>query len=414
MRKLVLLGGILLSAALTWFAISNYQSARSIAEENLRGLALSLTSAIEKIALHDPSLKSLSTFQTHDIAFFALIDQTGVYRFHTNPDLISTPLQGAMPLSTFHDGATSFARVTLRTGEDAFEFNAPLYLPGETIALRLTLHTYRADVVIRRAELNMIVLFCLLSAGWILALALNRFTRREEQHHLEMARLESLAKLGEMGAMLAHEIRNPLAGIKGFAQVIEKKPREERNSDFARRIVAETRRLEALVNDLLAYTGNDRSSMATVDLGEVVSHIADLLRHEAEQLHIDIVSRCPGKMLIIGNRDRLSQVLLNLGKNAIQAMPDGGTLTITAAVDGNKTTIKVSDNGHGISKEELPRIFEPFFTSKARGSGLGLALCRKIVEDHGGSIEVQSTVGQGTSVVITIPGRQNHLFRSRS
>lgn len=414
MRKILLLGGILLSTVLTWFAISNYQSASSIAEENLRGLALSLTSAIEKIALHDPSLKSLSTFQTHDIAFFALIDRNGVYRFHTNPDLISTPLQGAMPLSTLHDGVTSFARISLRTGENAFEFNAPLDLPGETVALRLTLHTYRADIVIRRAKLNMTALFFLLSAGWILALALNRFTRREEQHHLEMARLESLAKLGEMGAMLAHEIRNPLAGIKGFAQVIEKKPRDERNSDFARRIVAETRRLETLVSDLLAYSGNDRSSMATVDLGEVVSYITDLLRHEAEQLHVDIISHCQEKMLIIGNRDRLCQVLLNLGKNAIQAMPDGGTLKITAAADGKKAIIKVIDNGHGVSREELPRIFEPFFTSKARGSGLGLALCRKIVEDHGGSIEVQSTVGQGTTVVITIPGRQDHQVRSRS
>src|SRR5450631_207000 len=244
MRKIVLLGGILLSIALMWFSVSNYLSARPIAEENLRGLALSLTAAIENIALHDPSLLNLSSFQTHDIAFFTLVDRKGIYRFHTNPDLIGTPLQGSIPLDTLQDGATSDQRITLRTGENAYEFNAPLNLPGETLALRMTLHTYRADTVIRRARLNMIVFFGLLAAGWILSLALYRFTRREERHQLEMARRESLAQLGEMGAILAHEIRNPLAGIKGFAQVIEKKPQDDRNSGFAQSIVAETKRLE--------------------------------------------------------------------------------------------------------------------------------------------------------------------------
>src|SRR5665647_2803524 len=117
MRKIVLLGGILLSVALIWFTVSNYQSARPIAEENLRGLALSLTSAIENIALQDPSLKSLETFHSHDIAFFALIDQKGVYRFHTNTDLINTPDQDAVPFAALLGGKASDIRITLRTGE---------------------------------------------------------------------------------------------------------------------------------------------------------------------------------------------------------------------------------------------------------------------------------------------------------
>lgn len=412
MRRILLLGGILLSVALIWFTVSNYLSARPIAEENLRGLALSLTSAIENIALHDPSLQSLDTFQSHDIAFFALVDRKGRYRFHTNPDLINTPVQGVIPSPTLLDGATSDARITLRTGENAFEFNAPLHLPKETLALRLTLHTYRADTVIRRAKLNMIVLFGLLVAGWLLALALYRFTRREEQHQLEMARRESLAQLGEMGAMLAHEIRNPLAGIKGFAQVIEKKPQDERNGGFARRIVTETQRMETLVSDLLVYARSDQEFMTTVDLSEVVAHTATLLSYEAEQLHVKIISKCPDGVLIAGNRDRLGQVLLNLGKNAIQAMPDGGTLQITAGVVGRHLLIKVSDNGHGITQEDMSRIFEPFYTTKARGTGLGLALCRKIVEEHGGKITVQSAVGQGTSVSIIIPIGQDRRSRS--
>ncbi len=412
MRKLILLGGVLLSFALAWFAISNYLSARPVAEENLRGLALSLAGAIENIALHDPSLQSLSTFQTHDIAFFDLVDRKGIHRFHTNPDLIGTRLDGNIPLATLKDGATSSQRITLRTGENVYEFSAPLYLPGETLALRLTLHTYRADTVIRRAWLNMMVLFGLLAAGWMLALALYHFTRREEEHQREMARRESLAQLGEMGAMLAHEIRNPLAGIKGYAQLIGKKPRDERNGGFAQHIVSESLRMEALVNDLLTFAKSDTASMTTVNLAVIVSHAATLLLPEAEEHQIEIIREAQENILIDGNRDRLSQVLLNVVKNAIQATPDGGTVRINAGVDCGYATVTVSDNGHGISQEDMPRIFEPFFTTKARGTGLGLALCRKIVEEHGGKITVHSVVDEGTSVSLAFPIHQKHHGRS--
>ncbi len=398
-----------MSAALIWFTVSNYQSARPIAEENLRGLALSLTSAIENVAIHDPTLRNLATFKSQEIAFFALIDRKGLYRFHTNPDLIGTPIQGALPLQTLQDGTTSNERINLRTGEIAFEFNAPIYLSGETLALRLTLHTYRADSVIRRAELNMIILLCLLAAGWILALALYRFTWQEEQRKLEMAHRESLAQLGEMGAMLAHEIRNPLAGIKGYAQVMVKKPHDERNAGFAARIVAETLRLETLVSDLLTYARNDRESKTRVDLGEVITHTVALLRHEAELHHINIISECPKGLLIVGNRDKLGQVLLNLGNNAIQSMSDGGTIRIMVDVASGRAMISVNDDGQGISQQDISRVFEPFYTTKARGTGLGLALCKKIVEEHGGKITVQSTGGEGTAVSITIP-----ILESRS
>jgi two-component system sensor histidine kinase HydH len=394
-----------LSAVLIWFTVNNYLSARPIAEENLHGLALSLTSAIENIALHDPSLRNLDTFKSQDIAFFALIDRDGIYRFHTNPDLIGTAIQGTLPRPTLQDGTISNKRITLRTGEIAFEFNAPIYLPKETLALQLTLHTFRADTVIRRAKLSMIVLLSLLAAGWILSLALYRFTRREEQHNLDMAHRESLAQLGEMGAMLAHEIRNPLAGIKGYAQVIGKKPQDERNDGFAQLIVTETQRLETLVNDLLAFARSNHETLTTINLGEVVAYCAALLRPEAEQYNIKIVCACSDGILINGNRDRLSQVLLNVGKNAIQAMPEGGTLKIMATIDGKHSKICVSDDGHGINQDDLARIFEPFFTTKARGTGLGLALCKKVVEEHGGTITVQSAFEQGTSVSITIPMR---------
>ena len=141
-----------------------------------------------------------------------------------------------------------------------------------------------------------------------------------------MARRERLAQMGEMGAMLAHEIRNPLAGIKGYAQVIEKKPEENRNAGFAQRIVAEVLRLEDLVNDLLAYAGSGSYSKAPVDLCGLMVFATSHVRHEADQQHVTIVSECREGLAVLGNRDKLGQVLLNLATNALQAMPEGGTL----------------------------------------------------------------------------------------
>lgn len=404
LKRILIFSGAGISLFIIWFAVSNYRDAYPIAEGNLHGLALSLTSAIESIIAHDPSLSTLTTFNTHDIAFFALVDRKGFYRFHCNADLIGSKAPERKPPETLRNDSPSAARITLGTGEKAYEFIAPIYLREETLTLRLTLHTYRADTVIRRAKLNMTILLFLVVAGGILSVILYRFARREEQHKLAMSRRESLAKLGEMGATLAHEIRNPLAGIKGYAQVIEKNPSDPRSGSFAHQVVTETLRLEKLVNNLLAYAGNDQGATSPFDLAELIASTASLLRAEAKQLHVGIIIESPANLMIEGNRDRLGQVLLNLGTNALQAMPDGGVLRITAEKSGANVLLAVSDSGQGISREDLPRIFEPFFTTKARGTGLGLALCRKIVEEHKGIISVESNVGKGTVVSITLPG----------
>ncbi len=393
-----------ISLFLVWFAVSNYRASRSIAEENLLGLAHSLAAAIEGMAARDPSLHSLAEFHTTDIAFFALIDGEGRYRFHTNADLVGTSTDIDRFIAVLRNKTGTATRVTLGTGEKAYEFCSPLYLPGETLALCITLHTYRADAVVRRAEFNLAAIFSLLIAGWVLLAILYRFSLREERHKIEMEQRERLAQLGEMGAMLAHEIRNPLAGIKGYAQIVEKKPQDARNAGFAQGIVKETLRLERLVNDLLAYAGSESFSMGVVDLHDLVDGAVSLIRHEAEAQHVTVKCECREGLEVSGNRDKLGQVLLNLMKNALQAMPDGGNLSLRGGATGKNVTISVSDSGHGIAAEDMNRIFEPFFTTKARGTGLGLALCKKIVEEHKGNIHVESTPGKGTTVSLVLPG----------
>jgi len=400
LRKTFFIFGSIISLFLLWFALKDYRAAGPIAAENLRGLALTLTEAIGNSVKLDPSFTSLAGFHPSDVAFFSIIDRKGNYRFHSNPDLIGAPADDFNAVAVLTNKSIYETRVVLGTGEKAYEFYAPLFIHNEELVLQLMLHTYRADSVVRRARLNLITIVSLIIVGWILASIIYRFNKREELHQQKMIHRENLARLGEMGAILAHEIRNPLAGIKGNAQIIRKKPTESRNELFAEGIVTEVRRLESLVNDLLVYARSDRYELNALDPKELIDHTIRLIQQEADQLSVSIANECPEGLHIYGNRDRLGQVLLNLAINALQAMPNGGLLRFSAVKKRRTVRIDLSDSGEGINIEDMAKIFEPFFTTKARGTGLGLALSKKIIEEHNGNINVESTPGKGTTISI--------------
>lgn len=403
-KPLLYSAGIALSGILLWFALSNYRAALPLAQETLRGSALSLAAAVETMARRDPSLDALSGFHPPDLAYLALIDRQGRYRFHSNADLIGSPASGDTPRPEPREPATQQERrVLLGTGEEAYEFVMPLHLPGEELWLRLTLHTYRADAVVRRARFTLALLLSLLAVAWGLAIVVRRLAAREERNRRELAHREGLARLGELGAVLAHEIRNPLAGIKGFAQLIGKRPEDERNIAHAGRIVAEAGRLEGLVGDLLAYARPEEPGRTTIVAGELVSQALDLVREEAQHQGVAIRVDCPDGLVIGGNRDRLHQLLLNLCRNALQAMPEGGELRVALHRSSGRVALSVEDTGEGIPAELHGRLFEPFVTTRARGTGLGLALCKKIAEEHGGTLEVESAPGMGSVFTLTLP-----------
>ena len=399
----LLAAGVLLSCLLGYVAIQNYLSALPVAAGSLRGLALSLSETIESLVVKDPSMALLRGLKSPDMAFFAVFDSNGVQIFHTNPDLIGSHVEDQYLAPDLGAKGFSEKRIILGTGEDVFEFIAPLHLPGKALKLRLVLHAYRADAIVHRAQSGLTVIFLLLLAGWVMGILLYRFSIREERHRLDMATRENLARLGAMGAVLAHEVRSPLSGIKGYAQLLEEQLLDAESREYAGYIVTEAVRLEGLVNDLLVFVRTESLDLTALAVDEVVSQAIGLINAAAAESGIEVVRSIGANLIAKVNRDRLEQVVLNLLQNAIQAMPAGGVLAIGADREAHHIHITISDTGQGINRSDQELIFEPFFTTKARGSGLGLAISKKYIEEMNGTISVSSRQGNGSVFRVSLP-----------
>ncbi len=385
-----------------WFAWSAFRAAPQLAAENLRGAGLSISAAIEQLAAVEPSFRPLARYSSPDIAYFALVDQAGVFRFHTNAGLIGTPYSAAGAVNPTSDGISE-QRERLGTGEEVYLLRTRIHPAHSEYLLVLALHTYRADQVIRRAGTGVSVVIALTLALWGLTGSVLFMLRREERHRQELQRREELARLGEMGAVMAHEIRNPLAGIKGFAQLIEATSDLAQARYYAGKVVTQSLRMESLVNDLLAFAREEQGQHEPTDLASLAADCVTLLQCEADSQQVTIEQETDGCITIPADSNRLMQLVLNLMRNGIQSMPEGGLLRLKLKSEPHRVQIIVSDTGIGIPPEHLVHIFDPFWTSKATGTGLGLALCRKITEEHGGSLTVESSVGSGTTFTVALP-----------
>lgn len=400
----ILLGGLLLTAFLLWLAVTNYRNAEPVAHSILRGMSLSLGQAIEALAVRDPSLKTLAGFSSSDSAYFSLLDKHGRIRFHRNPDLIGSRIDDQRFQAVVTSPVVTEERIRLGTGEVVFETQQQLHLPDETLILRLALHTWQADQIIRRARSGVVVIVVLLAVTWGFGVWVLRLQKRDLQRLEAMARHEQLVRLGELGAVLAHEVRTPLAGIKGFAQLLRERVQEPRQREYAGKIVAESERLEGLVTDLLTYTRQETLQDGSAIVPELVQDAWDQLAEEALQAKVALqITGAVGRPVACP-ADRLRQLLLNLFTNAMQAMPQGGNLRVDLSDDGERATIMVSDDGPGFAEESLKRAFDPFYTTRASGSGLGLAICHKIATGYGGTVRLANArSGGGAEVTLQLP-----------
>jgi two-component system sensor histidine kinase HydH len=221
-----------------------------------------------------------------------------------------------------------------------------------------------------------------------------------------LRRSERLASLGQLAAGVAHEIRNPLSSIRGFAQLFRKRFEDgSEDQRYAEVMVQEVDRLNRVIANLLDFARPQELVLREIRPREVAEHALALVRKEAEARSVRI--RLEGNAdPQLADPDQLTQALLNLMLNGLEAMDTGGELGLElgSGQEGKGWTLRISDTGEGIPRENLSRLFDPFFTTKKRGTGLGLAIVHRIVESHGGSILVESEPGRGTSFVLSFPG----------
>ena len=218
---------------------------------------------------------------------------------------------------------------------------------------------------------------------------------------------ERLATLGKLATTIAHEVRNPLGGIRGAAQLLQLEG--ESNSDlqeYIQVIIREVDRLNRVVAQLLV-SGNPRTAGVQLgSIGDLIDNSLSICQPELDRDSIrvekEFADNCP---LVSMNADGMTQVLLNLFRNAIESMEDGGLLTIQTAYDSTIQAVQIyiKDTGRGIPPDVASRLFDPFYTTKQKGTGLGLAISQQIIEEHGGAIEADMTAPQGATFIVTLP-----------
>ena len=239
-----------------------------------------------------------------------------------------------------------------------------------------------------------------------LAAAFNQMTRDLKQSSDQLIQAERLATAGKMSASFAHEIRNPLSSMRMLAQMLMQKPEmsEEQHQQSLRYILEEIERIDTIVKGLMDFARPAALALTQQPLPPVLQAVLALmeanLAHHKIQLVLDLLPETPE---IQFDSDKLKQAFMNVVLNAMEAMPQGGVLKVSTTIDEDRVGIKVVDSGVGISAEDLGQLFEPFFTKKTRGTGLGLANVKRILEEHGGSVEVESTLGEWTEVSLWLP-----------
>ncbi len=242
--------------------------------------------------------------------------------------------------------------------------------------------------------------------------------RKLEQTEEEMLRVKSLATLGEMAAVVIHELKNPLGGIRGFAELLDRDlEKGDPRKRSVRKIMEGVETLDGIVKSLLDYTKPVKLNPRKFEMVKFLDEAINFFEMDASQkkTNIRLVKNYPqDELFCYLDTEQFRQILLNLLHNAVQAMPQGGEITVelnqeteglhrAGEAKDKKIILKISDTGIGMSKNTLEKLFTPFFTTKERGTGLGLSTVKRIVEAHRGDIQVESEAGKGTTVAVRLP-----------
>jgi signal transduction histidine kinase len=233
-----------------------------------------------------------------------------------------------------------------------------------------------------------------------------RARKRAQDARLQLERSQKLSLVGQIAAGMAHEIKNPLASIKGAVEILGDDSTSPADKEEFREIVfKEIRRVNRSVTDFLEFARPSETKFEPVDLSDIVRESVKQLEVQARSHGITIVENLADDVSVKANREKIHQVLLNLILNAVQASSDGKSVSITLSKNesSRQALLTVEDNGSGIDDDNLDRLFEPFFSTKSTGTGLGLAIAKSIIEKHGGSISLQNRTDEGVTATVNLP-----------
>jgi signal transduction histidine kinase len=234
------------------------------------------------------------------------------------------------------------------------------------------------------------------------AAEIRQFERNAVRERLTQA--EQLAQMGHLAASLAHEIKNPLAGISGAIQVIrDGMDLQDQWRPILEEVLRQVNRLDGTVKDLLVYARPKPPRFQRCKLNRLIERVLTVLSRELDLQRVRLEYVNSRQLPLYADEAQIEQLVMNLLHNAAHASPDGGLVRVITTSKADGFQLVVEDQGHGMDQETCQRAFEPFFTTKARGTGLGLPICRKIVDAHGGTISIRSAVGQGTTVTVRLP-----------
>jgi len=228
-------------------------------------------------------------------------------------------------------------------------------------------------------------------------------TEKEELRE-EMTRMDRLASLGKLSAGIAHEVRNPLTGVSLLLDDLHDRAGLDHDSQtLMGKALAEIERVERLIAALLNFASPPKARFIEGDLNRVMQDTFLLLHRECERQKVELNFAPSHLPSFPFDGEKIKQALLNVIKNALEAMPDGGSIEVQTDLHEGMAVIRIADSGPGIPATDLPLIFEPFFTRKGAGTGLGLSITQRIVEEHHGRITVESSAGEGTRFTILLP-----------
>lgn len=259
--------------------------------------------------------------------------------------------------------------------------------------------------------IGLLVTVAAATAGAALCL-LARERRRIAELQEKAKSTQALAFAGSLAGGLAHEIRNPLSTISIQLQLLQEDwqdaitDRERRSLAKVKVLLAEAKRLEGILADFLSFSAGHKLAVTDEDVNSVLDEVLDFLAPEAQTQGVRIQRLLERSLpLVPMDRNLMKQVFLNVAKNAREAMPRGGELMVRTARDGSMCRVEIADTGEGISAEHLAKIWNAYFTTKKTGTGLGLSLAKRIVEEHDGTIGATSEPGKGTQITIRLPLR---------